>query len=105
MKSVPCGIAGLAILASGLFGFVSITSAQSDDGFQPELSRALAVAVDYGNDAVFQPDKHDATFDQLGIRPQQTVTITIQFPTELAGAAIVAEPLDGGALSLPEDGL
>ena len=42
---------------------------------------------------------------RLGLDPQQTVTVTVQFPTELAGQVILAEPLDGGTLFIPEQGL
>lgn len=104
MKTVPFGMVGVAA-ATGLLIFSCSLRAQSDDGFEPEQSRLLAVAVDYGNEAVFKPDKHDFGFDQLGLRPQQTVTITVQFPVELAGTAVVAEPLDGGSVLIPEKGL
>jgi hypothetical protein len=104
MNKVPLGIAMLA-LASGLSFSSQFVCAQSDDGFQPEFSRALAIAVDYGNDAIFQPNKHDTAFEQLGMRPQQIVTITVTFPAEFAGAAIYAEPLDGGSVTGSEEGI
>ncbi len=105
MKTVPLGIAGLAVLASGLFGFSSLVRAQDGDGLEPEASRALAATVDYGNDAIFQPPKHNTAFERLGLQPQQVLTITVEFPVDLAGQVITAEPLDGGILTLPEEGL
>ena len=104
MKSVPLGIAGLAIVASGLLVFS--TAARAQDGEpQPITSRALAAAVDYGNDAVFSPAKHGTDFDRLGLLPEQLLTITVQFPAELAGQLLIADPLDGGTVYAPEEGL
>jgi len=95
----------LAILATGQFGFTTRVSAQ-DDGTPPSaVSRALGETVDYGNNAIFQPDKFGTDFGLLGVRPDQVVTISVQFPTEFAGQAVSAELLDGGTLTLPDDGL
>ena len=98
---------GLAFLVSlHLTATLNTARAQGDDGGpQPIASRASAAGVDYGNDAVFTPTKHSTDFDPLGLRPQQAVNITVQFPAELAGQAMIAEALDGGTLSLPEGGL
>jgi hypothetical protein len=104
-KNVPFGIAIGVAAATGLFGFTALVRADDDGGPQPIVSRALAATVDYGNDAIFQPAKHATDFDRLGLDPQQVVTVTVQFPVELAGQAILAEPLDGGTLTLPEGGL
>jgi hypothetical protein len=105
MNTVPFGIAGLALLASGLLGFSSSARAQEEDEPQPIVSRALAATVDYGNDALFTPAKHATEFEQLGIRPETVVTITVQFPVELTGQPMLVEPLDGGLATTPEDGL
>jgi len=105
MKSVPCRIAGLALIASGLFGFSSSLTAQDNEEPQPIVSRAISATVDYGNDAIFQPTKHDPDFDRLGLRPQQLVTITVQFPVDLAGQVILVDPLEGGSLTVPEEGV
>jgi hypothetical protein len=102
MKKVPFGIAAAA---AGLFFTYSIARAQSEDEPQPVTSRALAATIDYGNDAVFQPIKHGVDFDEFGLDPGQTVTLTVQFPVELAGQPIIAEPLDGGLLTVPDEGL
>lgn len=104
MKNVPLGIAVLAALASGLFGFSTLARAQ-DDGPQPIVSRAIAATVDYGNDTIFTPAKSSTNFERLGVLPGQTLIITVQFPTELAGQAVIAEPLDGGAISPPDQDL
>ena len=87
-------------------GFSSCAQAQGEDGTPPAVvSRAIAATVDYGNDAVFQPEKCVTEFSLLGIRPEQPVTISVQFPVELAGQPVAAEVLDGGTLTLPEGGL
>lgn len=104
MKTVPFGIAGLAFLASGLFGFSTSLRAQ-DDGPQPIVSRALSATVDYGNDNIFRPDKTSTDFSALGLLAQQVLLITVQFPTELAGQRMIVEAIDGGTVSMPEDGL
>ena len=99
-------MAGVAAATGLLLFSSSLARAQGDDGApQPIVSRALGAAVDYGNDAIFQPTKHGIDFDPLGLRPAQVVNITVQFPVELAGQAMIAEALDGGTLSLPEGGL
>ncbi|MBA2436093.1 MAG: hypothetical protein H0V54_13605 [Chthoniobacterales bacterium] len=103
MKTVPFGIAGVAA-ATGLLLFSSSARAQ-DDVPEPIVSRAISATIDYGNDAIFQPAKHYTDFERFGLRPQQTVTITVAFPVELAGQLMLAEPLDAGTLALPEEGL
>lgn len=103
MKHVPLGIAGLAFLASGLFGFTALSRAQ--DGTPPPVtSRALAATIDYGNGNVFQPAKSNTAFQCLGLDPGQLLTVTVQFPSDLAGQTIIVEPLDGGSLTFPDGG-
>lgn len=105
MKTVLLGIAGLALVASGLFGFSTLAYGQDDGAPPAAVSRALAATVDYGNDVLFYPDKLGTDFGLLGIRPEQPVTITVQFPSEYAGQPVAAGTLDGGAVTLPEGGL
>lgn len=104
MKIVPLGIAGLAIIAGGLFAISSSCRAQDNEP-EPILTRAIAATVDYGNDIVFQPTKHGTNFELLGVRGGQVLTVTVQFPVELAGRFVIGEPLDGGVISAPEQGL
>lgn len=106
MKSLL--IAGVAAAAGVLL--ISSPAARAQDEPEPVVSRALTATVDYGNDTdgnliTFQPDKQGVDFAQLGVRPGQSVTITVQFPVELAGQLIIAEPLDGGIISIPDAGL
>lgn len=104
MKKIPLGIVGVAA-AAGLLLSVSTPSAHAQDEPQPVISRALSANVDYGNDAVFQPAKAGIDFAQLGVRPEQSVIITVQFPLEMVGQLIIVEPLDGGIITIPDDGL
>ena len=103
MKLTPFRIAAVALfLFSGL--------AQAQDDPPPVNSRALSATVNYGNDAdgnplTFQPAKSGIDFAQLGVRPGQSVAITVTFPVELAGQLIIVEPLDGGIATIPDDGL
>ena len=76
MKIIPLARVGVAA-ATALFGFSTLARAQDGDGLEPEASRALVATVDYGNDAIFQPAKHNTNFDRLGLRPQQLLTITV----------------------------
>jgi hypothetical protein len=103
MKNVPVRIAGLALVASGLFGLSTVVRAQ-DGTPAPINSRALAATVDYGNGNVFQPAKSNTAFQCLGLDPGQFLTITVQFPTDLAGQPMIVEPLDGGLLTFPDGG-
>lgn len=66
MKTVPFGIAELALLASGLFGFFFSVRAQDDGEPQLIVSRAISATIDYGNDVIFQPAKHGTDFEQPG---------------------------------------
>ena len=94
----------LAFLVSVHLTISTTARAQDDGGPQPILSRALAATVDYGNDNVFQPSKSNTDFQRLGLDPGQLLTITVQFPVDQAGQAMIVEPLDGGLLSLPDGG-
>jgi hypothetical protein len=104
MKTVPFGIAGLAVLASGLLGFSPSARAQ-DEPPQPIPSRAIAATVDYGNNNLFALDKSSTDFTPLGLLPQQLLSITVQFPIELAGQAMIVEAPDGGTVFVPEGGI
>lgn len=105
MKNVPLGIAGLSIVASGLVGFSSFLRAQSAPEAQPITTHALSATVDYGNNYSVQPGKAGTDFERVGVLAQQTVTITMQFPRSLVGRPIIVEPLDGGTVSVPQNGL
>jgi hypothetical protein len=96
---------GLACFLSVIFASSLAAPPQSHGAPQPIVFRAFAATVDYGSDKIFQPRKHQTDFDLLGLDPGQTVDITVWFPTKLAGQIIIAEPLDGGTIFVPETGL
>jgi hypothetical protein len=104
MKHVLAGIAGLALVASGLLRFATIALAQEDQP-PPVPSRAMSATVDYGNGNIFNPAKSSTEFEQLGVLQEQVLTITVQFPSEMAGQPMIVEALDGGTLFIPEEGL
>ena len=97
--------AGLACFLSIIFALSLAAPPQSDGEPEPIVSRALAATVDYGSDKIFQPSKHQTDFNLLGLDPGQTVNITVWFPAKLAGQIIIADPLDGGTIFVPETGL
>ncbi|MBA3834015.1 MAG: hypothetical protein H0X34_19420 [Chthoniobacterales bacterium] len=106
MKTIPLRIIGVAAAAGLLLIFSSSARAQGEDGGpQPVTSRALSARIDYGNDAIFQPEKQGIDFTQYGLQALQNVTLTVQFPVELAGQLIIAAPLDGGIITIPDEGL
>jgi len=106
MQRTPLGSVALAFVAGAFFLSANPARAQSNDGSEGIVSRALWATIDYGNDVIFQPSKHGTNFDQYGLDPQQVVTITVAFPVELAGQLILAEPLDAGTLlGISDEGL
>lgn len=78
MKTVPVGIVGVAAAAGLLFSLTAL-QAQEEDEPQPIVSRASAATIDYGNDAIFQPAKHNTDFDRLGLLPQQLLPSRCSF--------------------------
>ncbi len=63
-----------------------------------------SVTIDYGSETI-QPIKHDSTFANIPLNPGQAVTITVQFDLALSGQTVVADSLDGGQLTVGEQGL
>jgi hypothetical protein len=96
----------LVILVDVLSALSSNAVAQSEeDDAQPIVSRAIAATVDYGNENIFNPAKHATDFYRLGVLADQLLTITVQFPPELAGQIVLVDALDGGGVNVPEEGL
>lgn len=72
----------------------------------------LAAVIDFGSASLKRPGKTGRKFEQVGIDPHKVVTVTVQYPVDMAGQTIVAESLDGGrvivqgpALLIDEQGL
>lgn len=70
----------------------------------PPLSASSATIV-FSPDDTAQPKKHDGKFAQVGISPGQTVTISLQYDASISGQSVIADPLDGGQIITPEEGL
>jgi flagellar hook protein FlgE len=70
----------------------------------PPLS-ASGVTIYFGPDDTAQPKKHDGKFAQVAITAGQTVTISLQYDTAISGQAVVVDSLDGGEITMPEEGL
>jgi hypothetical protein len=103
-------------IALTLFAAINIIaivrlSAQSDSDplptpppAPPPLS-ALSAIIAFSVDDTARPNKHDGKFAQVGISAGQTVTISLQYDTALSGEVVVADSLDGGVVTVPEEGL
>ena len=42
---------------------------------------------------------HDRVVDRAGLGREQVVTVTLQFPTEMAGNPVMVAPIDGGQVT------
>ena len=58
-------------------------------------------SIDFGNNQFVTAVCHKGAFDRVGLRPDQTVDVTVQYSTADAGRIITVEALDGGAVVAP----
>ena len=56
------------------------------------------MVVDYGDGKQKSRISHDGDMEAVGLLPNQTITITLNFAREHAGAPVALALLDGGAL-------
>jgi hypothetical protein len=63
----------------------------------------VSVLVTSASGAERQLPGSDYNLGRAGLSPEQSVTVTLQFPRQQAGQKVIVSSLDGGALSLPED--
>lgn len=63
---------------------------------------SVQIATDTGG--VFSPRKQNKAFERVGLKPGQLTTITLQFPSTMAAQTISAAALDGGAVTLSNQG-
>jgi hypothetical protein len=72
--------------------------AQMIIGNNPAQAQLEVIATNGAGD-----EKHlqsvDGVVPMVRVRPNQTVPITLQFPSEKAGVRVAAEPLDGGRIN------
>jgi hypothetical protein len=92
VKSTACRY--LASLATAFLLQAAISSAQDDNPRAP-----VSVRFDYGSNQTAKPSKSPVGFGRVGIDPNQTVGVTLQYPAAMAGQEIVAEAIDGGRLN------
>jgi len=96
----PPLLPGLVVLASLFFLQLPGLRAQTDDTQSPLWAR-----IDLGSNRIVKLRNSHAAFERVGLDPDQTIEITLQYPVEMAGQAIVAEPLDGGRVTVSGKGL
>ena len=92
----------LAVIAGAPLFLPGFAIAQADEaaGVKPTDRRAPIVAdVDFGSAASARARRRGDSFRQIGLLPNQTVRLTVQYPPAMAGEAIIVEPLDGGVVT------
>jgi hypothetical protein len=90
--SVALAIAGLTSIA------VPEASAENPTPVPPQSDAPLEVIAPNGADNEKHLLSEDGVVPMLMVRPNQTVPVTLQFPTTAAGAPVAATPLDGGRI-------
>lgn len=108
MKTFPAGLVLLAILS---FLPAAALPAQTSSG-EPALppTSPLLPQIDEGPDVTVTPDQGasiraktlDRASEQVGLRPNQPVGVTVHYPAAKAGQQIDVIPLDGGAILGPD---
>jgi hypothetical protein len=69
------------------------TSTDGDDSF--------SVVISYGNGQSIRAISDNGVMRKVGLRSNQIVAITIQFPTNRSGQSVTVRPLDGGRIVTP----
>ena len=62
-------------------------------------------SIDFGNNQSVTTICYEGSFDRVGLRHDQTIDITVSYPTTDAGRAITVEALDGGSVVAPAKNL
>jgi len=71
----------------------------------PLPSQPKLATVTVGLGKVVSARRHKIVFEKIGLQPQQTIDITLQYPVDLAGRRVAVEPLDGGQVLTPAQSL
>jgi hypothetical protein len=98
-------VLGLAVFASGLFVMIDRSVAQtagSPTGNADTGIASVQVATDTGG--LFARQKQNKWFERVGLKPRESTTIALQFSSTMAGQTVSATPLDGGVLTLTNQG-
>jgi hypothetical protein len=88
------------ILASFALSAIALreASAENPTTMPPQSDASLEVIATNGADEEKHLFSEDGRMPMLMVRPNQTVPVTLQFPTTAAGATVAATPLDGGRI-------
>lgn len=63
---------------------------------------ALQATITSASGAERQLLSHDYVVDRVGLGPNQVVTVTLQFPSDLRGEPVALAPIDGGEVTADE---
>jgi hypothetical protein len=88
------------ILACFGLNFLALreASAENPTPMPPQSDAPLEVIAPNGADEEKHLFSEDGRVPMVMVRPNQTVPVTLQFPTTAAGAPVAATPLDGGRI-------
>jgi hypothetical protein len=89
------------ILASFALSSIALreASAQSPSAVPAPSAVPLEVIARNGADEEKHLFSEDGRVPMVMVRPNQTVPITLQFPSDKAGTLVAAMPLDGGSIN------
>lgn len=104
MKTVPLGIAGLAILASGLFAVLTTTRAQpgaadSDD----EGLLGPVVTITFADNTTVTTSAEAGLSELVELDANEAVGVLLQFPLSLVGQRVLVQSPDGAVASSDSD--
>lgn len=69
---------------------------------EPNAGPPLTVAVRSASGAIRRPSAHDGMIDQVGLRPGQTIVVSLSVGAEWSGTTVKLTALDGGEVEAAE---
>ena len=78
--------------------------AQSTSGLTSESGSPLSARIVTDSGKVFNLTLRNDRFQRVGLTPGQITNISLTFPSSMAGQIISAAPLDGGSVTLANQG-
>jgi hypothetical protein len=104
VKSKPLLI-GLAGFASGFLLALNNSAAQTSSATTNTWAGgASTVQITTDAGTTFTLTAYEARFSRVGLKPGQRANFTLQFPTSMAGQIITLGALDGGVLTVSNQG-
>jgi hypothetical protein len=91
----------LAAHAAPLHAQTSATNPAAGAASPAETTAAITLQSGERVDAI----SDRGLFERVGLRPNELITVVLQYPAAKAGRVIVASPLDGGRVIAPQRGL